>query len=193
MKITDQKLDSFMQMLTKFAKTHGISVEFDYNTAQLDIMDIRFRSPKDRRSELYRVYWPDEYSLTEAAAPIMADVLSKWKLGDMQDRPKIEKVIFNAPATIVLWSDNTKTVVKCQEDDIYDPEKGLAMAISKKYLGNKGNYCEVFKKWIPEEKKTALEEFNKILESIESAVVPKELIEEIFDGPGEPIRVREEK
>ena len=25
------------------------------------------------------------------------------------------------------------------------------MAISKKALGNKGNYCEVFKKWLPEE------------------------------------------
>ena len=27
----------------------------------------------------------------------------------------------------------------------------MAMAISKKALGNKGNYCEVFKKWLPEE------------------------------------------
>lgn len=33
---------------------------------------------------------------------------------------------------------------------IYDKEKGLAMAISKKSMGNKGNYYEVFKKWIPE-------------------------------------------
>ena len=27
----------------------------------------------------------------------------------------------------------------------------MAMAISKKALGNMGNYCEVFKKWLPEE------------------------------------------
>ena len=65
--------------------------------------------------------------------------------------PEIKDVIFNEPATIILWADGTKTVVKCQEGENYDPEKGMAMAISKKALGNKGNYCEVFKKWLPEE------------------------------------------
>lgn len=68
-----------------------------------------------------------------------------------QTQPTIEKVIFNYPATIVIWSDKTKTVVRCQNEDDWDPEKGLAMAISKKFFGNKGNYCNVFKKWIPEE------------------------------------------
>ena len=65
--------------------------------------------------------------------------------------PEIKKVHFNDPATIVIWADGTKTIVRCQEGDIYDPEKGLAMAIAKKSLGNKGNYCEVFKKWLPKE------------------------------------------
>lgn len=63
----------------------------------------------------------------------------------------IKNVIFNNPATIVFWTDGTKTVVKCGELDDYDPEKGLAMAIAKKALGNKGNYCNVFKKWLPKE------------------------------------------
>jgi len=62
----------------------------------------------------------------------------------------ITKVIFNNPATIVLWSDGTKTVVKCDERDEFDPEKGLAMAICKKHFGG-GFYNDVFKKWIPEE------------------------------------------
>lgn len=66
--------------------------------------------------------------------------------------PEIEKVIFNDPATIVIWKDKTKTAVKCQEGDTYSPELGLAMCIAKKYLGNKGNFNEVFKKWIPEKK-----------------------------------------
>lgn len=59
----------------------------------------------------------------------------------------IKKVIFNNPATIVLWEDGTKTVVKVHEGDVYDPEKGLAMAISKKALGNKYNYYYTFKHW----------------------------------------------
>ena len=65
----------------------------------------------------------------------------------------IKDVIFNDPATIVMWSDGTKTVVKC-ENEAYDPEKGLAMAIAKKALGNKGNYFNVFKKWLPEDYET---------------------------------------
>lgn len=60
--------------------------------------------------------------------------------------PAIEKVIFNAPATIVLWKDGTKTVVKA-ENEWFDPEKGLAMAIAKKAMGNKGNYFNEIKKW----------------------------------------------
>ena len=65
----------------------------------------------------------------------------------------IKKVKFIPPATIVFWTDNTKTVVKCNGED-YDPEKGLAMCICKKVLGDKGNYYEVFKKWLPKEEET---------------------------------------
>lgn len=61
--------------------------------------------------------------------------------------PKIKKVIFNNPATIVFWADHTKTVVKCNGEE-FDPEKGLAMAISKKALGNQGNYFNEIKKWV---------------------------------------------
>ena len=61
---------------------------------------------------------------------------------------EIKNVVFNPPATIVFWTDNSKTVVKA-ENEAFDPEKGLAMAIAKKALGNKGNYYETFKKWLP--------------------------------------------
>ena len=67
-------------------------------------------------------------------------------------KPTIEKVYFNKPYTIVLWSDKTKTMVKA-EGEAYDPEKGLAMAICKKFLGTnktQGNYFDEFKKWLPE-------------------------------------------
>lgn len=63
--------------------------------------------------------------------------------------PQIENVIFNGPATIVKWSDGTKTVVKAQDGEIVDYEKGLAMAISKRALGNEGNYYNTFAKWLP--------------------------------------------
>lgn len=60
--------------------------------------------------------------------------------------PEIDHVIFNNPATIVFWKDDTKTVVKANNGEPYDPEKGLAMAMVKKVSGNKGNYYNVIRK-----------------------------------------------
>ena len=60
----------------------------------------------------------------------------------------IQRVIFNPPATIVFWRDGSKTVVKCGKNDIFDPEKGLAMAISKRAFGDNRDYYEVFAKWV---------------------------------------------
>lgn len=67
---------------------------------------------------------------------------------------EIKKVIFNEPATIVFWADGTKTVVKCSKDDEFDPEKGLAMAIAKKFFGNENGYSKNIKKWTDTYEKT---------------------------------------
>lgn len=85
---------------------------------------------------------------------------SKVRYHKMFTRLQITNVIYNNPATVVFWSDGQKTVVKCGENDTFDPEKGLAMAISKRFLGNHGNYYNKIKKWLPveeEEKKRALD------------------------------------
>lgn len=65
----------------------------------------------------------------------------------------IRKVIFNNPATVVMWSDGTKTVVKCSPEDTYDMEKGLAMAIVKKMAGNDNRFHKVFKQYPKKKKK----------------------------------------
>lgn len=75
----------------------------------------------------------------------------------------IRKVLFHKPATVVFWDDETKTVVKCSENDEFDPHTGLAMAICKKAFGNTGVYNEVFKKWVPEEKAIDLDAMNDAL------------------------------
>ena len=63
----------------------------------------------------------------------------------------IKKVIFHGPATIVIWDDNTKTVVKCMDGDVFDPEKGLAMAISKRIFGD--DFHSTFKRYLKEAQK----------------------------------------
>ena len=57
------------------------------------------------------------------------------QVNQKQLKLNIRKVIFNNPATIVFWLDGTKTIVKKADDEPWDPEKGLAMAIIKKYFG----------------------------------------------------------
>lgn len=96
--------------------------------------------------------------------------------------PSIKNVIFNDPATIVFWNDGTKTIVKAQDGDVFDPEKGLAMAISKKALGNKGNYCETFKKWLPEEDKKEYEPIKSKTKIIIDAMKAAKDLSEIING-----------
>lgn len=90
--------------------------------------------------------------------------ISKQKCGDYG----IKKVLFQNPATIVYWTDGTKTVVNCMDNvetkkktvngkkvtvrkprkcDTYSKEIGLAMAIAKKWAGNAGSYNNIFHKF----------------------------------------------
>ena len=142
-----------------FYKIFDIEVTISTN----DLNAITLRKKDKRRNEM-----PTNYS---GAFKAMSRAYPK-------PIPTINNVIFNDPATIVFWRDGSKTVVKCQDGEIYDPEKGLAMAISKKALGNKGNYCEVFKKWLPEDEENVAEfrfdssdfeaRINSLIDSINS-------------------------
>ena len=117
-------------------------IKVTISTNELNTITLRKRKKDERRNEM-----PVEKKSTIRYNGYTSVSTSESSVS----APSIKKVIFNYPATIVLWSDGSKTVVKCQDGDIYDPEKGLAMAISKKALGNKGNYCNEFKKWLPED------------------------------------------
>ena len=95
------------------------------------------------------------YIDTDSVADIRISSLQSnytlFKISGINYSHEIDKVIFNDPATIVFWKDGSKTIAKCGEIDIYDPEKGLAMCFAKKLLGNEGNYYNVFKKYLPKE------------------------------------------
>lgn len=119
--------------------------------------------------------WETEYQKDRIRRSYCKQDIESTKRIRENYRFAIKKVIFNEPATIVLWADGTKTVVKCQEDDIFDPEVGLAMAISKRALGDKGSYCNVFKKWC--------EPYHQKQEEVE-AVYPKATISEVAAAYG---------
>lgn len=93
-----------------------------------------------------------KHSASLSVEPIShEDITTKggyMSVGALQhSRLPIEKVIFNEPATIVIWSDGTKTVVKCDKDDTFSKVTGLALCYMKKCMGNRGRYNDELKKW----------------------------------------------
>lgn len=132
--------------IVKYSKIDGerfVVEAFDYNSLHVGLKRIYANNCVSPR-----ILWADP----EYIVPTTLDEAHNYCMHDTvnSSRMMIKKVIFNNPATIILWSDGSKTVVKSHLDD-YDPEKGLAMAIAKKALGNKGNYYNVFKKWLPKD------------------------------------------
>ena len=92
--------------------------------------------------------------------PYVAEVATRIKETRADGRviPDIERVIFSGKATVVFWADGTKTVVKAYAEEI-DHEKGLAMAITKKAMGNRGNYYNKIKKIVDVAKREQAEKF----------------------------------
>lgn len=64
------------------------------------------------------------------------------------DNIYITKVYYNNPATIVFWSDGTKTVTKCHGSDVYSPETGLTLCCLKKLIGST-EFHKLLEDWCP--------------------------------------------
>lgn len=89
------------------------------------------------------------YLPTELWKPNVVACIKEETTMNCDIRSNIKDVIFSDRVTVILWKDGTKTMVRAGKREIYDPEKGFAMAVCKKMFGNKGNYYEVFKKYVP--------------------------------------------
>ena len=87
---------------------------------------------------------------------------------------EIKNVYFNDPVTVVMWNDGTKTIVRCSENDFYDPEKGLAMAIIKKVYGNDNSFHKIFKKWLPDESYAEPVSFEEFFANLKHILLGKD-------------------
>lgn len=117
---------------------------------------------KDLYDDLMKVILSTGHELAFGPCDLTSDRDGNWRIrsGALYPRREgnktasatntaaIKNVIFAPPATIVYWSDGSKTVVKCSEKDAFDPEKGLAMAIAKRCGGNKGSYYKEIQSWV---------------------------------------------
>ncbi len=153
MKITDQLIDRFDNEIRIFAKKFGLIAEIEH-TLFNEKTDVRLSDTG--KYKRYVLEWNEVPNFTTAINGVVRDASMFFGASRINkpykphDPFEIKDVIFNNPATIVLWADGTKTVVKCQEDDVYSEEVGLALCFAKKALGNKSNFNNVFKKWVPE-------------------------------------------
>ena len=59
----------------------------------------------------------------------------------------VKKIIFNPPATIMLWEDGTKTVVKAAPGTEFNPYHGFTAAVAKKLYGNNSRVNKIMNKW----------------------------------------------
>lgn len=73
---------------------------------------------------------------------------------DEMKKLDVEKIIFNGPKTIVLWTDGTKTIVSMSKDEAkFDPEAAFCAAYTKKMFGSNSKIKRVIeqksniKKW----------------------------------------------
>ena len=55
---------------------------------------------------------------------------------EIETAPKVDRIIFNNPATIVFWKDGTKTVVKTSEDSEFSYYWGFCAALAEKVFGS---------------------------------------------------------
>ena len=87
-------------------------------------------------------------------SPDWLDKVDEGKFKVKVSEGRIKDVKFSGPATIVFWTDGTKTVVKCRKGDKFDPEKGIAMACAKKLMGNEDGYHKTIEKYLTKSKTT---------------------------------------
>ena len=180
MKMNKEKLDAFCEMMTKELNKIDCHASF-YTDSEYCRTDIVVEHRNCIGTQKYAIFWKEVHSLTEAAVPILVDIktrlnsevkndLYKYVENDIEQTKNlyyglsltIKDVIFNPPATIVLWMDGTKTVVKDQGEVFYDPEKGMAMAVAKKAFGNQGNYYNQFAKYLDIYEKKQEDEFTQL-------------------------------
>ena len=68
-----------------------------------------------------------------------------------------KEVIFNNPATVVFWSDGSKTVVKCGEGDLFNRMTGFLIAYYQKTTeSSKSEFSKLYDKLNTEEVKIKL-------------------------------------
>ena len=72
----------------------------------------------------------------------------------------IEKVVFNPPATIIIFKDGRKFVSKARAGEQFDPEYGFSMALMKYFFESRGYFKRFLEQFIDENTQDKIEKYN---------------------------------
>ena len=111
----------------------------------------------------------------------MKSTVSKIEPTPMNVIPQIKRLHFNGPATVIIWEDDTKSIVKAMPDTDPNPYFGFCAAVAQKVFGSNCAVKRTIKQLSgidvnrdpePEEEycESTEEIFKKVLEEIEAIV-----------------------
>ena len=134
----------------------------------MDTDDVASNYPEIKPKRI--LHDPEYFKRSIETMYVMNDIFKGYIMEDVMRTNKMfyriglipTKIIYNPPATIVLWADGTKTVVKCSAEDEYNEYYGFLCALSKKMFGRNSH----LKKLIDEkaERHYPEDEFSKQIE-----------------------------
>lgn len=136
-------------------KTEGITMNDKNDTKILTLDDAIFAAKMGISGGKFEHIL--EYCWNKFVNEIKDVCFAEALMHDMDEGVYIKNVIFNDPATIVIWSDGSKTVCKCAKGDDFNKETGLALCICKALMGNR-DFHETFAKWCKYDANTAKED-----------------------------------
>lgn len=146
-------------------RLYKIKTKFNDDTCDFIGADSNFNKtitlPNGRIRKLFNSYFCYYSEADREVAERYIESYTKCIPCESEKEPKenplnIKKVIFSAPATVIYWNDGTKTV-SVARDEPYDPEKGLSLCFTKKFIGNRYKSMDEFYKLLKDQTVTITE------------------------------------
>lgn len=133
--------------------SYGYNISFDFGSLE-DVCRFVTLLSNEATHAVQQLIVPDdrcanvplEYYLKRIPEATSGGPEPKWRFVSASPVPK--KIIYSGPATIVLWADGTKTVVKCSKHDSWNAETGFLWALAEKLYGSKSQVDKVMGRWL---------------------------------------------
>lgn len=137
-------------IITRSKSEEGVEIEMKLTKEQQKqlrhALNVRYGTEAYQQSRIARMneFLAKEHglSLAERYTPLcMPKTDTSWLLSNGIPIPKVMKVIFNGPVTVIIWADTTKTIVRIREDgkkkEKDDRRIAIIWAIAKRIYGSR--------------------------------------------------------